>query len=35
MEIFARGLDPYDEKSQPVVTNGLTEGFEQSEEAMP
>lgn len=35
MEIFARGLDPYDEKSQPAVINKLTEGFEQSEGAMP
>lgn len=35
MEIFARGLDPYDEKNQPVVINELTEGFEQSEGALP
>lgn len=35
MEIFARGLDLYDEKNQAVVTNELTEVFEQSEGALP
>lgn len=35
MEIFARDLDPYDEKSQLVVISELTEEFEQSEGSMP
>lgn len=35
IEIFARGLALYDEKNPPVVTNELTEGFEQSEGALP